>query len=81
MYNLLLIVLENSKKIMQYRLNSGRVAGLNNRICCTYWTKKQSHLRTSHDFAHLAELALVVQKIDNPIHSTNPYPVDSAIDP
>ena len=57
------------------------VAGLNNRFCCTYWTKIQRHLRTSYDFAHLAELALVVQKIDNPIHSTNLYPVDSAVDP
>ena len=44
-------------------------------------TNKQLHLRTSNDFAHLAELAPVVQKIDNPIHSTNLYPVDSAVDP
>ena len=57
------------------------VAGLNNRFCCTYWTKIQRHLRMSYDFAHLAELALVIQKIDNPIHSTNLYPVDSAVDP
>ena len=45
------------------------------------WTKKKSHLRTSYGDAHLAELAPVVQKMDNPIHSTNLYPVDSAIDP
>ena len=43
--------------------------------------KKQLHLRTSNDFAHLAELAPVVQNIDNPIHSTNVYPVDNAVDP
>ena len=45
------------------------IAGLNNLYCCTYWTKKISHLRTSYDFAHLADLAPVVQKMDNPIHS------------
>ena len=56
------------------------IAGLNNLYCCTYWTKKKiSHLRTSYDFAHLADLAPVVQKMDNPIHSINLYPVDSEI--
>ena len=36
---------------------------------------------TGHnDLAHLAYLAPVVQKMDNCIHSTNLYPVDSAID-
>ena len=55
------------------------IAGLNNLYCCTYWTKKISHLRTSYDFAHLADLAPVVQKRDNPIQSINLYPVDSAI--
>ena len=38
-----------------------------------------SHLRTSYDFAHLANMAPVVQKMDNPIQSINLYPVDSAI--
>ena len=57
------------------------IAGLNNLYCCTYWTKKKiSHLRTSYDFAHLADLVPVVQKMDNPIQSINLYPVDSAID-
>ena len=55
------------------------IAGLNNLYCCTYWTKKISHLRTSYDFAHLANMAPVVQKMDNPIQSINLYPVDSAI--
>ena len=55
------------------------IAGLNNIYCCTYWTKKKSHLRTYYDFAHLADLALVVQKMDNPIQSINLYPMDSAI--
>ena len=55
------------------------IAGLNNLYCCTYWTKKISHLRTSYDFAHLADLAPVIQKMDNPIQSINLYPVDSAI--
>ena len=55
------------------------IAGLNNLYCCTYWTKKISHLRTSYDFAHLADLAPVVQKMDNPIQSINLHPVDSAI--
>ena len=39
-------------------------AGLNNWFCCTYWTKKKSHLGTSYDVAHLAELTPVVQKMD-----------------
>ena len=38
-----------------------------------------SHLRTSYDFAHLAVLAPVVQKLDNPVQSINLYPVDSTI--
>ena len=38
-----------------------------------------SHLRTSYDFAHLANMAPVGQKMDNPIQSINLYPVDSAI--
>ena len=42
--------------------------------------KKKTHLRTSYDFAHLADLAPVVQKMDNPIQSINLYPVDSAFD-
>ena len=41
----------------------------------------KTHLRTSYDVAHLAKLASVFQKMDNPIHSTNLYPVDSTIDP
>ena len=58
------------------------IAGLNNLYCRTYWTKKKkiSHLRTSYDLAHLADLAPVVQKMDNPIQLINLYPVDSAID-
>ena len=42
--------------------------------------KNIPHLRTSYDFAHLADLTPVVQKMDNPIQSINLYPVDSAID-
>ena len=38
-----------------------------------------SHLRTSYDSAHLANMAPVVEKMDNPIQSINLYPVDSAI--
>ena len=38
-----------------------------------------SHLRTSYDFAHLANMAPVVQKMDNSIQSINLYPVDSEI--
>ena len=37
--------------------------------------KKKSHLPRSYDLAHLADLAPVVQKKDNRIHSTNLYPV------
>ena len=56
------------------------IAGLNNLYCCTYWRKKKiSHLRTSYDFAYLADQAPDVQKMDNPIQSINLYPVDSAI--
>ena len=33
--------------------------------------KETSHLRTSYDLAHLADLA----PVDNRIHSTNLYPV------
>ena len=55
--------------------------GFKQSILLHLFDKKQLHLRTSNDFAHLAELAPFVQKIDNPIHSTNLYPVDSAVDP
>ena len=49
-------------------------------ILSHFLDKKKSHLRTSYDFAHLADLAPVVQKMDNPIQSINLYPVDSAFD-
>ena len=41
--------------------------------------QKRSYVRTSYDLTYLADLAPVVQKVDNRIHSTNLYPVDSAI--
>ena len=41
---------------------------------------KTLHLRASYDFARLADLAKVVQKIDKPTHSISLYPVDSVND-